>query len=136
MTDAPGSAAGPRPGPSVRALRALALALPDARSDFPFGPDAEAFRIHGRMFALLTSSPRVSTEHAFVNLKVEPVLVDGLVAAHDDVLPGWHMHKRHWVSLVLHDDLDPMLLEQLLEDSYDLVVAKLPVRLRPVTHER
>ena len=136
MTDAPGATAGPRPGPSVRALRDLALALPDARSDFPFGPDAEAFRIHGRMFALLTSSPRVSTEHAFVNLKVEPVLVDGLVAAHDDVLPGWHMHKRHWVSLVLHDDLDPMLLEQLLEDSYDLVVAKLPVRLRPVTHQR
>ncbi len=46
------------------------------------------------------------------------------------------MHKRHWVSLVLHNDLDPKLLEQLLEDSYDLVVAKLPVRLRPVTHQR
>lgn len=136
MTDAPGAAAGPRPGPSVQTLRALALALPDARSDFPFGPDAEAFRIHARMFALLTSSPRVSTEHAFVNLKVEPALVDGLVAAHDDVLPGWHMHKRHWVSLVLHDGLDLELLEQLLEDSYDLVVAQLPARLRPVTHRR
>ncbi|QIK85024.1 MmcQ/YjbR family DNA-binding protein [Sanguibacter sp. HDW7] len=115
-------------------MRELALALPDARSDFPFGPDAEAFRIHGRMFALLSSSPRVSEEHAFVNLKVEPVLVDGLVAAHDDVLPGWHMNKRHWVSLVLHDDLDPELLGQLLEDSYDLVVAKLPLALRPLTH--
>ncbi|MGP7960146.1 MmcQ/YjbR family DNA-binding protein [Sanguibacter sp. A247] len=122
--------------PSVRSLRELALTLPDARSDFPFGSGAEAFRIHGRMFALLTRTARVSAEHAFVNLKVEPALVDGLIAAHDDILPGWHMNKRHWVSLVLHDGLDPDLLEQLLEDSYDLVVAKLPVRLRPVTHQR
>ena len=130
----PAGPVGPVHGPAARALRTLALALPDARSDLPFGPGAEAFRVHGRMFALLTSTPRVSVEHAFVNLKVEPASVDGLVAAHDDVLPGWHMNKRHWVSVVLHDDLDPELLEQLLEDSYDLVVAKLPRTLRPLTH--
>lgn len=121
--------------PAARALRDLALSLPDVRSDFPFGPGAEAFRIHGRMFALLTRTERVSAEHAFVNLKAEPSLVDGLIAAHDDILPGWHMNKRHWVSLILHDGLDRELLEQLLEDSYDLVVSKLPVALRPLTHQ-
>lgn len=129
-----GAGAGPDEPPSVRALRALALDLPDARVDEPFGPGAEAFRVAGRMFALLTSAPRVSIEHRFVNLKAEPELVPGLVAAHDDVRPGWHMNKRHWVSVVLHDGVDLELLEQLVEDSYDLVVARLPASRRPMTH--
>lgn len=117
----------------VAMMRALALGLPDANSDFPFGPDAEAFRVRGRMFALLSGHPRVS-EHRFVNLKVDPELVRGLVAANADVLPGWHMNKRHWVSLLLHPGLDSELLQQLVEDSYDLVVAKLPLGQRPITH--
>ena len=55
-------------------------------------------------------------------------------AAHADVLPGWHMNKKHWVSVVLHPDLDPELLEQLVEDAYDLVVSGLPRSRRPMTH--
>lgn len=118
----------------AQACRLLCLDLPDATSDFPFGPGAETFRVAQKIFALLSRHPKVGGEHWHVNLKAEPELVPGLVAAHDDVLPGWHMNKKHWVSVVLHPDLDPELLEQLVEDAYDLVVSGLPRSRRPMTH--
>lgn len=120
--------------PEVAHLRALCLALPDATSDFPFGPQSEVFRIRRKMFALLMQTERVSP-HWTVNLKVDPDMLPGLVAAHDDVLPGYHMSKTHWVTVVLHPRIDRDFLADLVEDSYDLVVSGLPVRHRPVTHQ-
>ena len=87
------------------------------------------FRIHRKMFALLMHVPRVS-EHMIVNLKAEPDEVPLLIAAHDVVRPGYHMNKRHWISVVLCPDADLGLVEELVEDSYDNVVAGLPARLR------
>lgn len=127
-------AGAPAPSPEHAHLRDLCLALPDATSDFPFGPDAEVFRVRRRMFALLMHNHRVSP-HWTVNLKVDPDMLPGLVAAHDDVLPGYHMNKRHWVSVELHPRIDRAFLADLVEDSYDLVVSGLPVRHRPVTHQ-
>ncbi|PFG37345.1 putative DNA-binding protein (MmcQ/YjbR family) [Flavimobilis soli] len=124
----------PELSPEAQGCRALCLDLPDATSDFPFGTAAEAFRVRRKIFALVTRHPKVGGEHWHVNLKADPELVPGLVAAHEDVLPGWHQNKRHWVSVVLHPDLDRELLEQLVEDSYDLVVSGLPVSKRPMTH--
>lgn len=118
----------------ARACRELCLELPDATLDFPFGPEASALRVGGKIFALISRHPKVGGEHWHVNLKTEPDLVRGLIAAHDDVLPGWHMNKNHWVSVVLHPSLDAELLEQLVEDAYDLVVSGLPRAQRPMTH--
>ena len=110
--------------------RATCLALPDAATDEPFGPGAEAFRVHGKIFALLTRAESVS-EHQIVNLKAEPREVPLLVEAHDHVLPGWHMNKKHWISVELAPDVDRELLAELIEDSYDNVVATLPRAQRP-----
>jgi len=66
--------------PEARACRLLCLDLPDATSDFPFGPGAETFRVARKIFALLTRHPNVGGEHWHVNLKAEPELVPGLVA--------------------------------------------------------
>ena len=120
--------------PEVAHLRALCLALPDATSDFPFGPETEMFRVRGKMFALVIHHARISP-HWMVNLKVDPDMLPGLVAAHDDVLPGYHMSKKHWVSVELHPRIDRAFLADLVEDSYDLVVSGLPMRHRPVTHQ-
>lgn len=119
----------------ARACLALALELPDAKVDHPFGPQSDLLRVGGKIFAMIGKHPTVSAEHWFVSLKVDPELVPGLLAAHDDVRPGWHLNKRHWVSVVLHPGLDQEMLEQLVEDAYDLVVSRLPVRLRPITHQ-
>ena len=109
--------------------RETCLALPGAAVDQPFGPDSDVFRIHRKMFALLMHVPRVS-EHMIVNLKAEPDELPLLVAAHDVVRPGFHMNKRHWITVELCPDADLGFVEELIEDSYDNVVAGLPVRLR------
>lgn len=109
--------------------RETCLALPSATVDWPFGPENDVFRVHGKMFALLTLNPRVS-EHVIVNLKAEPSEVPLLVAEHGFVRPGFHMNKRHWITVVLESDAHLPLIEELIEDSYDNVVAGLPARLR------
>ena len=87
------------------------------------------FKIHGKMFALLWHNPRVS-EHMIVNLKAEPDEVPLLIATHEVVGPGFHMNKRHWISVELAPQADRTFVEELIEDSYDNVVAHLPARLR------
>lgn len=105
------------------------LSLPGAVQDNPFGPGTDVFRVHRKVFALLMHVPHVS-EHLIVNLKAEPDEIPLLVAEHEAVLPGYHMNKKHWVSVVLAPDVDRGFVEELVEDSYDTVVAGLPRRLR------
>jgi predicted DNA-binding protein (MmcQ/YjbR family) len=109
--------------------RQACLALPGATVDWPWGPDSDVLRVHHKMFALLWRNPRVS-EHPIVNLKAEPDEVPLLIAAHDFVGPGFHMNKRHWITVELGPGTDLRLVEELIEDSYDNVVAGLPARLR------
>jgi predicted DNA-binding protein (MmcQ/YjbR family) len=114
---------------SARWCRNACLTLPGTTVDQPFGPETDAYRIHGKIFALLMQVPRVS-EHVIVNLKAEPDEVALLVAAHDIVRPGYHMNKRHWITVELSPAGDLHLVGELIEDSYDNVVAGLPARLR------
>jgi len=114
--------------------RAVCLDLPDARADRPFGPQAEVFRIRRKMFALLMERAPVSAR-PLLNLKADPQEVPLLLRAYDWILPGYHMNKRHWVSVVLGPDADRELLAELVEDSYDNVVATLPAALQPMGGE-
>lgn len=117
------------PEATARWCRATCLGLPGATVDQPFGPDSEVFRIHGKMFALLLHQLRLS-EHMLVNLKAEPDEVPLLIETHAVVRPGYHMNKRHWITVELSPEADRALVEELIEDSYDNVVAGLPARLR------
>lgn len=110
--------------------RSTCLALPGATVDEPFGPGTEAFRLHGRIFALLTQTQKVSP-HPIVNLKAEPSEVPLLVRTYPFVVPGWHMSKKHWVSVILGPETDLELAAELVEDSYDNVALRLPRHLRP-----
>lgn len=107
----------------------VCLGLPGAVLDHPFGPDSDVFKVHHKMFALLWHNPRVS-EHMIVNLKAEPAEVPLLIATYDVVGPGFHMNKKHWVTVELRPDADLGFVAELVEDSYDNVVAGLPLRLR------
>ncbi len=111
--------------PLTQWCRGLCLDLPDSTADQPFGPDSWAFRVRGRVFALLTVVPQLSP-HPLVNLKATPGEVPLLIRDHDLVLPGWHMNKKHWISVVLAPELDRALAADLIEESYDHVVVKLP----------
>ncbi|MEU3736318.1 MULTISPECIES: MmcQ/YjbR family DNA-binding protein [unclassified Streptomyces] len=103
-------------------LRAFCLSFNDVVEEFPFGPGASVFKVAGKMFALtsLDASPLT------VNLKCDPEIAVQLRAAHPEIVPGWHMNKRHWNTVTVDAKLPDQQVRELVEDSYDLVVAGLP----------
>ncbi|GAB1335529.1 MmcQ/YjbR family DNA-binding protein [Streptomyces sp. E-15] len=106
-----------------RELRALCLSFNAAVEDFPFNPETSVFKVLGKMFALTSLDARPLT----VNLKCDPEDALRLRAAHAGLIaPGWHMNKRHWNTVTVDGGLPDRLVRELVEDSYDLVVAGLP----------
>ncbi|ORT61852.1 MmcQ/YjbR family DNA-binding protein [Streptomyces sp. CB03238] len=106
-------------------LRTFCLAFNDAVEDFPFGPEASVFKVAGKMFALASLDARPLR----VNLKCDPEIALRLRAEHPSIAPCWHMNKRHWNTVTV-SGLPDRLVRELIEDSYDLVVAGLPKATR------
>ncbi|MFJ9584970.1 MmcQ/YjbR family DNA-binding protein [Streptomyces acidicola] len=104
-------------------LRAFCLSFNAAVEDFPFNPETSVFKILGKMFALTYLDGRPLT----INLKCDP---EDAVRLRDEypglIIPGYHMNKRHWNTVTADGDLPDHIVRELIEDSYDLVVAGLP----------
>ncbi|MFI7391802.1 MmcQ/YjbR family DNA-binding protein [Streptomyces tendae] len=109
-------------------LRDFCLSFNAAVEDFPFSPEISVFKVLGKMFALTSLDGRPLT----VNLKCDPDDALRLRADHPElIVPGWHMNKRHWNTVTVGAGPDAARLpdrvvRELVEDSYDLVVAGLP----------
>jgi predicted DNA-binding protein (MmcQ/YjbR family) len=103
-------------------LREHCLGFPGSEETFPFGTETSVFKVAGKMFAL----SRLEGEPFRVSLKCEPLLAEQLRAAHRAVLPGYHLNKRHWITVIVDGSLPDAMVEDLVEDSYDLVVSQLP----------
>ena len=65
-----------------------------------------------------------------VNLKCDPEDAALLRERHAGVLPGYHMNKKHWNTILMDGSINDNLVTQWIDDSYDLVVAKLPQKLQ------
>lgn len=109
-------------------LRTYCLGLNGAGEEWPFqgSPGVSTFKVGGKIFAIsaLDDSPLT------VSLKCEPELAVQLRNAHPAVTPGYHLNKRHWNTVTLDGTLPDRMVRDLIEDSYDLVVAGLPRRER------
>ncbi|MER5215829.1 MmcQ/YjbR family DNA-binding protein [Streptomyces sp. NPDC002838] len=104
-------------------LRAFCLSFNAAVEDFPFNPETSVFKVRGKLFALTNLDARPLT----INLKCDPEDAIRLRGEHPGlIIPGWHMNKRHWNTVTADGDLPDRLVRELIEDSYDLVVAGLP----------
>jgi predicted DNA-binding protein (MmcQ/YjbR family) len=103
-------------------LRKACLALPGAEETFPFDADNSVFKVAGKIFAI---SP-LRRKPLRVSLKCEPALAEGLRAAHPEIIPGYHLNKRHWNTIRLDGELPERMVVEMIEDSYDSVVARLP----------
>ena len=107
-------------------LRELCLAFPGSAETFPFGPETSVFKVAGKMFALSQLA-----EHPLrVSLKCEPQLAEELRTTHPAVLPGYHLNKRHWNTVVIDGSMPELIIRDMIEDSYDLVVSNLPLSRR------
>jgi predicted DNA-binding protein (MmcQ/YjbR family) len=103
-------------------LREVCLGFPGSAETFPFGPRTSVFKVAGKMFAL----SQLADHPLRVSLKCEPQLAEQLRAAHSAVLPGYHLNKRHWNTVIIDDSIPDQMITDMIEDSYDLVVSKLP----------
>jgi predicted DNA-binding protein (MmcQ/YjbR family) len=106
------------------ALREFCLALPQAIETFPFGEETSVFKTSGndKIFALTA----LANDPLNVSLKCDPE--DGLALREEypQITPGYHLNKKHWITIVLDDSVPVDLVEQLLRDSHALVRPKVP----------
>ncbi len=117
-----------RPEDLEPTLHRLALAMPLATSDQPFGPEHTAYRVGGKMFAMYTEG----IGYPIVNLKTDPEESEVLQRIYPSVIPAWHMNKRHWISVGTGEGMTEQVLEGLVEDAYLRVMYSLPKSKRPI----
>lgn len=108
-------------------LKALCLSFPGACEEFPFDELHSVFKVSGKMFAISA----LDGDPLDVSLKCDPVLAEQLRGTYPAITPGYHLNKRHWNTVVLDGSVDDQLVTDMIEDSYDLVVASLPKSKRP-----
>lgn len=111
---------------NIELIRDYALSLPHVTERCPYGPDALALEIGGKQFCLLD----LSSKWDFYNIKVDPVFSEELRARYNDIFPGFHMNKRHWVSVCYHGDVPEYLHRELIEHAYHQTIKGLPLKIR------
>src|SRR4051794_40471850 len=99
-------------------LRDRCLSFAGAEETFPFGPRTSVFKVGGKMFAM----SQLGADSLRVSLKCDPQLVDALRGAYAAVMPGYHLNKRHWNTVIINGSLPEQTVQDMIEDSYDLVV--------------
>lgn len=106
----------------LEATREYCLSKKGATEDFPFDEHTLVFKVMNKMFALvaLERSPES------INLKCDPERAIELREEYpDDIFAGYHMSKKHWNTVRLEQGLEDKFIAELIDHSYDLVVAKL-----------
>lgn len=114
---------------NIESIRAYCLTLPLSTEDFPFDETTLAFRIGGRIFAMID----LERTEWFV-LKCQPDYAIELRDRHPEITGAWHMNKKHWNQLNLYGTLTDNLVKSLIRHSYNEVVKKIPRRTREELH--
>jgi predicted DNA-binding protein (MmcQ/YjbR family) len=102
-------------------LRTICLSFRDAEETFPFGPETSVFKVGGKIFALSA----LGSDSLRVSVKCEPELAESLRDTYPSVIPGYHLNKRHWNTVIVDGSLPDDTIRDMIEDSYDLVASKL-----------
>lgn len=93
------------------------LSMPNARLDYPFGEGVAVYKAGDKMFALI----REAKDPVQLSLKCDPVLSKTLREKYDEVMPGYHLNKKHWNTMVLTGQLEWPEVQDLIRHSYQLV---------------
>lgn len=110
---------------NIESIREYCLSLPLATEDFPFDESTLAFRIGGKIFAMVD----LDNTEWFV-LKCEPDYALDLRDKYREITGAWHMNKRHWNQIDLFGALPDTLIKHLIRHSYNEVVKKMPKRMK------
>lgn len=103
-------------------LVSACLAQPEAELTRPFGDDVMVFKVAAKMFALVPDG----AEPPSISLKGDPLDNQELRRRYESVTAGYHLNKEHWNTVVADGEVRGDEIRELIEDSYDLVVDRLP----------
>jgi predicted DNA-binding protein (MmcQ/YjbR family) len=112
---------------NIESFREYCLSLEGVTEKFPFDETTLVFYVMGKMFCLTDIDA-----FEMINVKCDPDYAIELRERYPAVLPGYHMNKKHWNSLIMDGTLPGSLVRQWVKDSYDLVVAALPKKHRDI----
>ena len=111
---------------NIEEYRAYCLSKPGTSESFPFDEHVLVFKVMGKMYALTGID-----SFAFINLKCDPEYAIELREQYDGAIrPGYHMNKKQWNSVDTDGSVPDQLISSLVNHSYDLVVSKLPKKLK------
>jgi len=109
----------------IEEIRAYCLTKNGVEEGFPFGDTTLVLKVGGKIFVLINLDSDPS-----MNLKCEPGRAIELREVYPAIIPGYHMNKKHWNTVVLDGSLSKRLIMEMIDHSYDLVYQSLPIRLR------
>lgn len=94
------------------------LSMPNARLDYPFGEGVAVYKVDDKMFALVAEK----SEPVRLSLKCDPQLAVTLREKYESVMPGYHLNKKHWNTILLTGQLSWQEIQDLIRHSYNLVI--------------
>jgi predicted DNA-binding protein (MmcQ/YjbR family) len=110
---------------NIESYRSYCLLKKGVTEEFPFGENTMVFKVAGKMFTLADVEDFTS-----VNLKVDPEMGIELREKYASVQPGYHMNKKHWITVLIDGSLPDKLICQWIDNSYNLVVESLPKKIK------
>lgn len=105
---------------NVETIREYCLSKPSVEEALPFGPDTLVFKISGKIFLLMG----LDSEQLSFNVKCDPAKAIELREEFPCVIPGYHMNKKHWNTVIVDGPVPSKQLKEWIDHSYDLVAPK------------
>jgi predicted DNA-binding protein (MmcQ/YjbR family) len=105
---------------NVEELRDYVLSLKDVKESFPFGEDTLVFKTNNKIFLLVS----LSSSPLQFNVKCNPEKAIELREEYSCILPGYHMNKKHWNTVIVDGTLSQSQLKGFIKDSFDLIAKK------------
>ena len=104
----------------IESIRDYCLVKPEVEETLPFGPDTLVYKVNGKIFLLMG----LDSDPLSFNVKCDPDLALELREQFSCVVPGYHMNKKHWNTVIVDGSVGDKLLREWIDDSYQLVKKK------------
>jgi predicted DNA-binding protein (MmcQ/YjbR family) len=110
---------------NIGTFQSYCLAKKGVTEEFPFDKNTLVYKVMGKMFALTDVDEFIS-----INLKCEPEIGAQLREQYSSVLPGYHMNKKHWITILMDGSIADKDIKRWIDSSFMLVVKSLPKKLQ------
>jgi predicted DNA-binding protein (MmcQ/YjbR family) len=109
---------------NVESIREYCLSKPGVEESFPFGEDTLVFKVNEKIFLLMG----LSAAPVQFNVKCEPERAVSLREQHPAIIPGYHMNKKHWNTVIVDGTLSRKILTEQIDHSFELIAAAMKGR--------